>query len=60
MISFISVIFDFVFSNIVLTLIIVVLFSERIANLIPDSKTGFLGKMRKVFRAISAKTPNVK
>lgn len=40
-------------------LVIIVLFSERIANWIPDSKTGALGFMRKVFRAISLKTPNV-
>lgn len=60
MINFILTILDFVFSNVVLSLIIIVLFSERIANLIPDSKTGFLGKVRDVFRVISAKTPNVK
>ena len=43
-----------------LILIIVVLFSERIAKFIPDSKTGIVGKIRKVFKVISLYTPNVK
>ncbi len=41
-------------------LVIIVMFSERIANFIPDSKEGFLGKVRTVFRWIALKTPNVK
>ncbi len=46
--------------NVFLILIIIVLFSERIAKFIPDSKTGIMGKIRKVFKVISLYTPNVK
>ena len=46
--------------NLILIGIIVVLFSERIANAIPDSKEGAIGAVRKAFRFISLKTPNVK
>lgn len=46
--------------NIALILIIIVLLSERIAKLIPDSKTGVLGFIRKVFKFVSLYTPNVK
>ena len=45
---------------IALILIIIVLLSERIAKLIPDSKTGVLGFVRKVFKFISLYTPNIK
>lgn len=37
----------------------VILASERIANAIPDDKTGFLGNVRKFFRVMSLKTPNL-
>lgn len=37
----------------------VIMASERIANAIPDEKTGFLGNVRKFFRVVSAKTPNL-
>jgi len=46
--------------NLILIGIIVVLFSERIANAIPDSKKGAMGMVRMLFRFISLKTPNVK
>ena len=46
--------------NVFLILIIVVLFSERIAKFIPDNKTGVVGKIRQVFKVISLYTPNVK
>lgn len=42
-----------------LMIVIVVLFSERIAKAIPDSKTGMLGQVRKLFKVISLYTPNV-
>jgi len=45
--------------TIVLSIIILVLFSERLAKLIPDSKTGILGFMRKSLKVISLYTPNV-
>ena len=44
----------------VVILIVVVLLSERIAKLIPDSKTGVLGFVRKVLKFVSLYTPNVK
>ncbi len=44
---------------ILLTGIIVVLFSERLAKRIPDSKTGILGAVRKGLKVISLYTPNV-
>lgn len=44
---------------ILLYAVITVLFSDQIAKRIPDSKTGFLGGVRKVFKFISAYTPNV-
>jgi len=47
-------------ATIALILIIIVLLSERIAKLIPDSKTGILGFIRKIFKFISLYTPNVK
>jgi len=46
--------------DLILIGIIVVLFSERIAKLIPDSKTGIVGAIRKGFKFISLYTPNVK
>lgn len=46
--------------DLLLIMIIVVLFSERVAKLIPDSKTGVIGQMRKLFKVISLYTPNVK
>jgi len=46
--------------NIFLIAIIVVLFSERIGKLIPDSKTGILGFVRQACKAVSLYTPNVK
>lgn len=44
----------------ILILIIVVLFSEKIRNRIPDSETGFLGFIRKMFSLVSLHSPNVK
>lgn len=46
--------------NLILIGIIVVLFSERIAKLIPDSKEGILGAIRKAAKLVSLYTPNVK
>lgn len=41
-------------------IIIIVLMSERIAKLIPDSKEGVLGGVRKFFKVLSLYTPNVR
>ncbi len=46
--------------NIILIIIILVLLSERIAKIIPDSKTGFLGIVRKVFKVVAGYTENVR
>jgi len=46
--------------DLILIGIIIVLFSERIAKLIPDSKTGFVSWVRKAFKLLSLYTPNVK
>ncbi len=46
--------------NALLITIIIMLFSERIAKFIPDSKTGVLGFVRKVLKFVSLYTPNVK
>ena len=46
--------------NLILIGIIVVLFSERIAKLTPDSKEGTLGVIRKGAKMVSLYTPNVK
>ena len=44
----------------ILYAVIIVLMSERIAKLIPDSKEGILGNIRKFFKVLSLYTPNVR
>lgn len=46
--------------TVILYTVIVVLLSERIAKLIPDSKTGVLGFVRKVFKFIALYTENIR
>lgn len=46
--------------DLILIGIIIMLFSERIAKLIPDSKTGVVSWIRKGFKLLSLYTPNVK
>ena len=46
--------------DMILIAIIVVLFSEKIRNRIPDSATGVLGFVRKLLSFVSLHSPNVK
>jgi hypothetical protein len=46
--------------HVILIVIVVMYASERIAKLIPDSKTGPLGVVRKVFKTIALYTENVR
>lgn len=46
--------------NIILLAIIVVFFSERLAKLIPDSKAGGVGSVRKLLKVVSLYTADVK
>ena len=46
--------------DLILIAIIVVLFSERLGKLIPDSADGVLGFIRKACKFVSLYTPNVK
>lgn len=46
--------------EVILYIIILMYASERIAKIIPDSKTGFFGFVRKVFKFIALYTENIR
>lgn len=43
-----------------LIIIIIVLLSERLAKVIPDDKTGFVGFLRKALKIIALYTENIR